>query len=83
MPIREYRLKPGARGCDQCRQGFERLESIPDEPLKQCPACGAPVIREWSAPKVGLSRSGLDDRAKEKGFTKLRRLGRGEYEKEY
>jgi len=32
---------------------------------------------------VGASRSGLDDRAKAAGFTKLKRLGKGEYERQY
>ena len=36
-----------------------------------------------SAAAVGFSQSNLDDRAKAAGFTKLKRLGKGEYERQY
>ncbi len=59
------------------------MQKLSDEPLKRCPDCGAPVEKQISAPSVGLSRSGLDDRAKNAGFHKLKKLGKGEYEKQY
>ena len=43
----------------------------------------APSVRVISAPSLGKSQSSLDDRAKAAGFTKLKRLGKGEYEKQY
>ena len=36
-----------------------------------------------SAPSVGASKSSFDNRAKAGGFSKLKRVGKGEYEKKY
>jgi putative FmdB family regulatory protein len=83
MPIREYIAKDPAAGCDQCRDGFEVLETIEAKAATVCPACGTPIQRRISAPRVGRSQSGMDDRAKAAGFTKLKRVSKGEYEKEY
>ncbi len=83
MPIYEYRATHRARSCDYCRDGFDQLQGMSDHPLQACPKCGAAVEKQISAPAIGASQSGLDDRAKSAGFTKLRRLGKGEYEKEY
>lgn len=83
MPLREYQARDPARGCERCLKGFERLESGSDEPLECCPHCGAPVARQLSAPAVGSSRSGFDQRAKNAGFHQLKRVGKGEYEKRY
>jgi len=83
MPIREYQVNDPARGCVACCRPFERLEGGQALPLEQCPACGAPVSRLISAPVVGGSKSSLDRRASQAGFYKLKRLGKGEYEKMY
>lgn len=83
MPIYEYQATDPARKCEHCARGLERLQRIADPPLQRCPHCGAPVARVISAPAVGRSASGLDDRAKSAGFHKLKRLGKGEYEKQY
>ncbi len=83
MPIREYIAKDAQQACAACRCAFERLEKMHAAPLTQCPDCGAPVERLISAASVGASRSSLDTRAKKAGFHKLKRLGRGEYEKQY
>ena len=83
MPIYEYQATDPARGCERCRRPFEVMQKLSDAPLKTCPSCGAPVEKLSSAPSIGWSRSSLDDRAKSAGFTKLKRLGKGEYEKVY
>ena len=83
MPIREYICCDESKGCDFCRKGFEQLEKIEQSPIAFCPKCGVPVERKISPPRVGGSRSGFDDRAKNAGFHKLKRLGHGEYEKQY
>lgn len=83
MPIHEYIAREDARGCARCRAGFERLERPGEAPLATCPECGSPVRRKISAPTVGRSASSLDHRAKAVGFHKLKRLGKGEYEKQY
>ena len=83
MPIYEYQAAEGEKGCKFCANGFERLQRLSEPKLEKCPECGAPVVRVISAPAVGKSVSSLDDRAKAAGFTKLKRLGKGEYEKQY
>ena len=83
MPIYVYQVSEGRKGCDNCAAGFEEIESISAPPTAVCPVCGAPVERVPTAPNVGFSESGLDDRAKAAGFTKLRRIGSGEYERQY
>ena len=83
MPIREYQVNDPVQGCADCRRPFERLERLQALPLDKCPACGAPVSRLISAPVVGGSKSSLDRRASQAGFHKLKRLGKGEYEKMY
>lgn len=83
MPIREYRASDAKNSCDDCREGFERIEGIEAKPLESCPRCGAAIQRQLSSPNVGGSKSGLDQRAKSAGFTKYGKLGSGEYEKNF
>lgn len=83
MPIYEYQVAEGAKGCPFCTQCFEQIQTLAEPKLEKCPECGAPVVRVISAPSLGKSQSSLDDRAKAAGFTKLKRLGKGEYEKQY
>ncbi|MBQ6923335.1 MAG: zinc ribbon domain-containing protein [Kiritimatiellae bacterium] len=83
MPIYEYQVAEGAKGCPFCTRGFEQIQTLAEPKLEKCPECGAPVVRVISAPSLGKSQSSLDDRAKAAGFTKLKRLGKGEYEKQY
>jgi putative FmdB family regulatory protein len=37
MPIYEYQ-------CEACGHRLEKLQKISDEPLRHCPACGAPKL---------------------------------------
>lgn len=83
MPIYEYRAKNEKRNCSYCKDGFEIMQSISDSKLEKCPECGAPVEKLISVPSVGASRTGFDDRAKAAGFSKLKKLGKGEYERKY
>jgi putative FmdB family regulatory protein len=83
MPIYEYRVKDGEKGCAHCAGPFSVLQRLSDPRLEKCPVCGAAVARLISAPAVGRSASGFDGRAKAAGFHKLKRLGKGEYEKQY
>jgi hypothetical protein len=41
------------------------------------------VRKKISVPAVGGSSSGFDAKAKNAGFSKLKRIGKGEYEKQY
>ncbi len=83
MPLREYIALDPQNACDHCREGFEQMEGIETAALPACPRCGGKVQRQLSAPSIGGSKSGLDDRAKNAGFTTYKKLGNGEYEKKY
>ncbi len=83
MPIREYQAKTDDKACEFCQRPFEQIEGMNQPPLAACPRCGAPVVRLISASAVGASQSGFDARAKSAGFSKLKKLGKGEYEKLY
>ena len=83
MPVYDYEAISPDAGCPHCAGGFETTQSIHDPRLTACPECGSPIRRVITAPAIGRSKSKLDDRAKSAGFTKLKRLGKGEYEKMY
>ena len=83
MPVYDYQAAEPEKSCPTCVNGFETFQSIRDERLTVCPKCGAPVNKCFSAPAIGRSKSKLDDRAKAAGFKKLKRIGKGEYEKMY
>ncbi|MBM4148493.1 MAG: zinc ribbon domain-containing protein [Lentisphaerae bacterium] len=83
MPIYEFEAASATSSCAKCRSGFELLMRMSDPPVTLCPECGAPVRKKISAPAVGGSASGFDERAKNAGFHKLKRLGKGEYERQY
>ncbi len=83
MPIYQYQARGAARSCERCAAGFELRQAIADAALDACPWCGAPVARVPSLAAIGFSQSGLDDRARAAGFTKLSRIGKGEYEKQF
>lgn len=84
MPTYTYEPREGAAGCDYCRDGFELVQAIgAPVPPEGCPRCAAPLRKVPPRIAVGRSGSGLDDRAKSAGFHKLKRLGKGEYERQY
>jgi len=83
MPIYEYQAKDQKKSCPHCRAPFEVLQRISENSLTACPACGAAIHKLISAPRVGASQSNFDDRAKSAGFHKLKKVSKGEYEKQY
>ena len=83
MPIYEYEPAVEGEGCGECRGGLSVMRSVRDPPLSVCPGCGCRLRKRVSLPSVGRSASGMDDRAKQAGFHKLKRTGKGEYEKLY
>ena len=48
MPIYEYR-------CPDCGHEFEKIQSFSDDPVKDCPSCGAQDVRK----KISLSAFSL------------------------
>lgn len=83
MPIYEYQAKDKKKSCAHCAKGFEVIQSLSDPHLTACPQCTSAVIRIISAPSVGASKTNFDDKAKSAGFHKLKKLGKGEYERQY
>ena len=82
MPIYRYESTK-EDGCGHCLEGFEVAQRLSDPRLEACPKCGVAVRRAVLPVAVGRSESGFDARAKAAGFSKLKRLGKGEYEKQY
>ena len=83
MPIYEYQAVEPLQSCEHCRDGFNVFQTLDAPRLAVCPQCGAAVRKVFAAPSIGRSKSSLDDRAKNAGFTKLKKIGKGEYEKQY
>jgi putative FmdB family regulatory protein len=78
MPLYEYELCEG--DCKVCGGRFTLRRPLSAKPLAQCPACKKPVrklISSFNSPKtVSISD------AKKAGFTVLKRVGKGEYERQ-
>ena len=83
MPIYRYKAKEGKGGCKFCKEGFEISQSVNDKPIKFCPQCGAVVRKIISEFSLGFSKTGLDRKAKQKSFHKLKKVDKGKYEKLY
>lgn len=81
MPLYEYELCEGS--CLVCGKGFTLRRPVDAPELKQCPACKKPVrkvISSFNTPKITKPLSVTD--AKKAGFTVLKRVNKGEYEKQ-
>jgi len=82
VPLRAY--EPLQTPCRLCGAGFEVLQKGGAPVLTECPRCGQPVrpnsATPVSSPTVTKPTSTTD--AKAAGFTVLKRVGRGEYEKQ-
>jgi putative FmdB family regulatory protein len=81
MPIYEYELCEGE--CKVCGGGFTLRRPLRAAELTQCPACKKPVRRVISAfnSPMKLKPLSVSD-AKKAGFTVLKRVNKGEYEKQ-
>lgn len=81
MPLYEYELCEG--NCVACGGRFTLRRPISAPPLTQCPACKKPVrklISSFSSP-IKLKPLSVTD-AKKAGFTVLKRVNKGEYERQ-
>lgn len=81
MPYYEYELCEG--GCAACGGRFTLRRPISAPELKACPACRKPVrkiISGFSTPTYAKPLSVTD--AKAAGFTVLKRVSKGEYERQ-
>ncbi len=78
MPLYEYELCEGS--CAVCGGRFTLCRPLSAKPLTHCPACKKPVRRVWSAFNSPRTHSISD--AKKAGFTVLKRVGKGEDERQ-
>jgi len=78
MPIYEYELVEGE--CKVCGGKFTLRRPLSAAPLTACPACKKPVRKILSSFNSPKAVSFSD--AKKAGFTVLKRLGKGEYERQ-
>jgi len=81
VPIYEYELCEG--DCAVCGGKFTLHRPLSAKPLTNCPACKKPVrkiISNFSSP-IKLKPLSVTD-AKKAGFTVLKRVSKGEYEKQ-
>ena len=81
MPIYEYELIDDE--CVVCGKGFTLRRPITAKPLEACPACKKPVrkiISGFSTPTITKPLSVSD--AKKAGFTVLKKVSSGEYERQ-
>ncbi len=81
MPLYEYELCEGS--CVACGGRFTLRRPVTAAELTACPACKKPVrklLSTFNSPHK-LKPLSITD-AKKAGFTVLKRLGKGEYEKQ-
>lgn len=81
MPVYEYELCDG--NCAACGGRFTLRRPITAPPLTACPACRKPIrklISSFTAPSL-LKPLSISD-AKKAGFTVLKRVEKGEYERQ-
>jgi putative FmdB family regulatory protein len=81
MPLYEYELCEGS--CAACGGRFTLRRPVTAAELKACPACKKPVrklLSNFSSPQK-LKPLSVSD-AKKAGFTVLKRVTKGEYEKQ-
>lgn len=81
MPIYEYELIEG--DCKVCKGRFTLNRPVAREALDKCPLCKKPVrkvLSTFNTPKITKPLSTSD--AKKAGFTVLKKVGKGEYERQ-
>lgn len=81
MPLYEYELCEG--NCIACGGRFTLRRPLSAPELKNCPACRRPVrkiISSFNTPQITKPASISD--AKKAGFTVLKRVSKGEYERQ-
>lgn len=78
MPLYEYELCEG--DCEVCGGRFTLFRPLSAQALTKCPACKKPVRKVFST--FNSPRTPSISAAKQAGFTVLKRLGKGEYERQ-
>ena len=78
MPLYEYELCEG--DCAVCGGKFTLFRPLSAAPLTKCPACKKPVRKVFS--KFNSPKTLSISDAKKAGFTVLKRVNKGEYERQ-
>ena len=83
MPTYAYEAVEKEKGCPSCEAGFEVSHGMQERGPRECPRCGAPVRRCFSAPGIigrFSEKSTLSDaNLKRTGFKKLINEGDGKF----
>lgn len=82
MPVYDYRATNPEKAPACCREPFEHVQPLADDPLEKCPTCGGEVLRLISAPGFTFrtTKAVLSDKnLKKHGFAKLVKDGEGRY----
>lgn len=84
MPIYTYKAKDEKKACPYCKNSFEEMQLISEEPLAECPECGVPVTRIIHPVKSKRDDSAKtilsDENLKKHGFKKLVNAGGGKFD---
>lgn len=84
MPTYTYRARELQNACDTCRECYETIQRITEQPLETCPDCGNPIVRFMHATPTVRDTSTKnilsDDNLKKHGFKKLVNRGGGKYD---
>ena len=83
MPTYVYEAVEPDQGCPACRDGFEAVHGMQERGPRECPRCGAPVRRRFSAPGIigrfNEKNTLSDPNLKRHGFKKLINEGNGKF----
>jgi putative FmdB family regulatory protein len=81
MPLYEYELCEGS--CKVCGGRFTLRRPLSAPELTRCPGCKKPVRKLLSAFNTpGITKPLSVSDAKKAGFTVLKKIGKGEYERQ-
>jgi putative FmdB family regulatory protein len=81
MPVYEYIASE--EGCTVCREGFTLRRPLSAPELTKCPLCKRPVRKLISSFNTPTKLKPLSvSQAKSAGFTVLKRVSKGEYERQ-
>lgn len=81
MPIYEYQAVD-QDACDHCKNAFDIMQKLSEEPIKLCPECHNPVRRKISRPNLAKPAPSLSRENIEKhGLTQFKKVEKGVYEK--
>lgn len=81
MPLYEYEICDG--NCVACGGKFTLRRPMSAPPLEHCPACRKPIRKIFSGFSTPtLTRPVSISDAKKAGFTVLKRVSKGEYERQ-